>query len=349
MVAKEVSFMISHSKPHIIDSDIATINNVLQSGMISHGTKVRDFERACAQYLGISDAIAVSSGTTALVLSLKALGIGKGHEVILPTYVCPSVLRAIQSIEAFPVLCDVGKNWSMTVETVARHVSSRTKAIIVVHIFGIRIETQHFMQFGIPIIEDCCQALGACTSGKQTGTIGQFGFFSFHATKCMTTGEGGLVVSFDHSLIKKARQLLDESVTLPSITDMQAALGCNQLKRYDDMLNSRKQIAEIYFSELPKEYTEPLNQFRENSIFFRFPLYFNGNLCFDKIALEFEKQGVMVRKGVDTLLHRLLGYADAKFPNATDRFNRTLSLPIYPALTNSEIQVILSVCKNILK
>jgi len=129
--------MISHSKPFLIDKDYLAIQKVLQSGMIAEGEVVAEFENAVAEYLGMAGGVATSSGTMALFLALKALDISHGDEVIIPTYVCRAVLDAVNYTGATPVLCDVGDDWCMNVETVKRHITKQMRAIILVHTFGI--------------------------------------------------------------------------------------------------------------------------------------------------------------------------------------------------------------------
>ena len=157
--------MIPHSRPWITDEDTQSVDRILRSGMIAQGAQVQAFEEQIARYVGAPDAIAVGSGTAALVLALKALCADPDDEVILPTYVCRSVADAVVQAGLTPVFCDVGENWTMTADTVAPHVSGKTRAIIVVHLYGIVVETSCFRRFGVSLIEDCCQAFGAEREG----------------------------------------------------------------------------------------------------------------------------------------------------------------------------------------
>jgi UDP-4-amino-4-deoxy-L-arabinose-oxoglutarate aminotransferase len=343
--------MIAHSKPWITDSDLRAVDTVLTSGMIAQGKLVREFEVKVAQYLGVADGVAVNSGTAALVLALKALGVGPNCEVIIPTYVCKSVAEAVISAGARPILCDVGDEWNMTVETVALKVTPRTAAIIVVHIYGIPADTYSFKKFGVPIIEDACQAFGASIHGAKVGTIGTIGVFSFHATKCLTTGEGGMAVSNDPDLIERMRVLRDglnfalgERVASP-MTDLQAALGLSQLSRYSEFLSRRKEIADLYFTKLSECHVQLPKAIREKSIFFRFPLRVQGD--FDMHRQQFEKLGVHVRRGVDALLHRIMGLDKHLFPVAEKLFAETVSIPIYPALKEKEVETVIEACHTI--
>ncbi len=327
--------MISHSLPWITDQDYTAVKQVLESGIIAQGAKVREFEKALAQYTGALDAVACGSGTAALLLALLALNVGKGDEVILPTYTCHSVSDAVKVTGASPILCDVGKHWNMTYETVAQKVSPRTKAIIVVHIFGISADTASFLDFGLPIIEDCCQTLGGKHHGG-AGTIGTFGVYSFHATKCLATGEGGAVTSEKTELIEKIRRIKDANIVPSLMTDIQAALGLSQLSRYDEFIRRRLSLANRYIDRLPDHLISTIKSIKDRSIFFRFPLRFSGGMKFEEIQQKFAKQEIVVRHGVDELLHRKCGLPDDEFPEAVMTFNETVSIPIYPRLTQEQ-------------
>ena len=342
--------MIPHSKPYITNKDRDAVDNVLRSGMIAHGDLVRRFEEACARFLNVPDSIAVNRGTTALTTALLALEMKSSAEVILPTYVCKNVAEAILFAGYKPVFCDVGDNWNMTPETVTRVMSDRTGAIVLVHIFGIPAHVESFLKFGIPIIEDACQAFGTKDNNQFVGTKGNIGFYSFHATKCLTTGEGGLIVSKEASLIQKMRELRDGQDLLSPrlavpLTDLQAALGLSQLESYNEYIRQRRRIADRYFTELNTLPIRLPDAVKLSSLFFRFPIRCGGN--FNLIQQMFAERGIHVRQGVDNLLHRTENILDDTFPKASLLSEETVSLPIYPALTNDEQTAIISACREI--
>lgn len=339
--------MINHSKPWIDKNDCLAAMSVMKSGMISGGNKVAKFEEALIKYLGLSGAIVVNSGTEAIVLALKVLEIKPKDEVILSAYVCHNVVDAIVRLGAKPVFCDIGLDWNVTVETVLPKVSSKTKAIIAVHIFGIPVDIDSLRRFKVPIIENFAQAFGLNIKGKMAGSLSDIGVCSFHATKCLTTGEGGVLVSNSNKLLKTAHDLCIKKEVSSSMADVQAAIGISQLKRYKKMLQIRRNIATKYLKELPWYLTDRMRKLKENSIFFRFLV--NNNEPFEKVCLAFEKHGVMVRRGVDELLHRRFNIPDKQFPGAVNLFNTTLSLPIYPALTENEQIRVIKACKEIFK
>ncbi len=340
--------MISHSKPSIINEDIRCITETLATGMIAQGHQVNCFEINIANSIESAGGVATGSGTAALLLSLKVLGIGAGDEVILPTYVCHSVADAVIQCGAIPVFCDIGEDWLMSPETVVPLITAKTRAIILVHIFGIVLDVKAFHKLGIPLIEDCCQAYGATVNGKSLGQFSDIAFFSFNATKCLTTGEGGMITSRNLEIIERAR-LLQESYVVPSpMTDIQATLGISQLKRYPEMLKRRHQLAELYLKELPKIFTTRISACSDRSIFFRFLLNLGGRDPISNVISAFETEGIAVRRGVDELLHQRYKKPDALFPVANRLFAETLSIPIYPALTDSEQDRVIEACRKIL-
>jgi UDP-4-amino-4-deoxy-L-arabinose-oxoglutarate aminotransferase len=328
--------MIKHSKPWITDADRAAVDHQLREGMVASLEKAKEFEHALANRIGASGSISTSSGTAALILCLKALGVGAGKddEVILPTYVCPTVMRAVIAAGAKPALCDSGPFWNATEQTIAHRFSPRTKAIIAVNIFGISAQLAGLRKYPYLLIEDHCQSFGL-----QEPIFGAAAFYSFYATKCLTTGEGGAAAFLNGDLVSRASKFRAEYAVPGGLSDLQAALGLSQLSRYDQMLLRRRQIAETYFNELPNHLTHKLSKVAPHSVFYRYPLHFNGD--YDTISDRFAERGVAVGRAVSILLHRLVGQSDDDFPNAVASFNSTVSIPIYPAMTDEDVDKVI--------
>ena len=331
--------IIPHSKPWITDDDIKVVNAALNEGMISTGNRVKEFESQCANYLRLPYTYATGSGTAALELALAALGISVGQEVVIPSYVCRAVADAVRTIGAIPVFCDIGDTWVMTPDNVSAVLTPRTTAIIVVHTFGIDADADGFRDFGIPIIEDCCQYF--CPA---VGTKGKLSVFSFHATKCLATGEGGLTATADPELAQRISTYLERTPLSARMSDLQAALGISQLARYPEMLERRYQLARQYLNHLPDEMTALLKICSDKTIFFRLPLQINAE--FEELCKTAHAHGIHVRRGVDALLHRIFGLSDTEFFNTRDRFNETLSLPLYPALTDAQIDRVINLARS---
>ena len=343
---------ILHSRPCITRQDTEAVARVLESGMIAEGGTVALFEEAASAYLGTRGGVATSSGTNALFLALKACEVGPGDEVVVPTYVCRSVRDAVLCAGATPVLCDVGDDWCMSAATVKPVLSAASKAIIVVHPFGIAADARPICALGVPVIEDCCQAFGASDADGMVGRAGMMCVLSFHATKLLTTGEGGMVLSNDVSLLAKVRRLKNGSPNDGEVrwrqpmSDLQAALGLSQLSQYESFLERRRQIAHAYFAGLGDLPVQLPTSVSDRSVFFRFPI--RCGLDFAMLRARFEAEGVQVRQGVDTLLHGSEMNRANPFPVAERCYRETLSLPIYPALSDAECERVIKACRKIL-
>ncbi|MBK9517847.1 MAG: DegT/DnrJ/EryC1/StrS family aminotransferase [Anaeromyxobacter sp.] len=329
---------VLHSRPWITPADQAAVAAVLEGRMLGQGALARRLEQRLAGWVGAAEAVAVGSATAALVLALRGLGVGPGHEVILPTYVCVSVLEAVLSCGATPVLCDVGDDWVVRAADAARHLGPRTRAVIVPHQYGVFAEVGAFRALGVPIIEDCAQALGAAGSRPLEADVA---VLSLHPTKCLTAGEGGLAAARDPALAEVLRRLRDGSREAPCarvpapLSDLAAALALSQLDRYPEGLERRRRLAARYAAAL--EVAAPACLRRPamaRSMFFRFPVAPAGGL--EGCQAAFLARGVQVRRGVDLLLHRAMGLDDRLFPVAVAHFASTVSLPIHPALTPAE-------------
>ncbi|MDD5240736.1 MAG: DegT/DnrJ/EryC1/StrS aminotransferase family protein [Sulfuricella sp.] len=337
---------ILHSKPWIAESDIEAVSAILSSSMLAQGERTRMLEHRLASWLNAVDGVGVASGSSGVVLALHGLMIGDGDEVILPTYVCRSLLEAVLASRATPVLCDVGWDWVMTANDAKRVVSTKTRAIVVPHIYGIFADIDSFRTLGVPIIEDCAQALDAPGIRSAKGDVT---LLSFHPTKCLTSGEGGMVISSDANILERMRAYRDGSDTgykarfFSPLSDILASLALAQLDRYEEGLSRRQQIASTYMAAIESCCPNVLNRGAlGNSMFFRFPLRVRGGL--DECQQAFADLGIQVRKGVDALLHRGMGQADQAFPVAVELFETTISIPIYPALSRSqELQCIKAV------
>jgi perosamine synthetase len=334
-----MNFSVPHSRPWIEPSDRLAVDNLLKGGMIAHGARVQAFEQAVANYLGATGGIACTSGTTALGLALKSLGIGAGDEVVLPTYVCWNVLSAVTAIGAIPRLCDVDDSGVLTVHTVRPLLSPRSRAIVAVHIFGHPCDIDSLASLGLPVIEDACQALGLEIDGRLAGTLGEFGVLSFHATKCLTTGEGGMLVSSKPCLLERARALAESAeqknvAGATSMADLQAALGLAQLERYPTFLERRRQLFAAFHEIACQLVTTRPGYISQPPFLFRYTL--RAQHGFERAQIALLAQGVQARRGVDELLHRRLGLDDCDYPGAVELFEHVVSLPFYPSLTEQE-------------
>lgn len=350
---------IKHNKPTITESDILAVTEVLQSGYIAQGDKVSEMETLLSMYSGIPFSVAVSNGTTAIYLALYACGIGKGDEVIIPTYVCSALLNAIFMLKAKPILVDVNEtDFNISWDSVFARINVKTKAVIVPHIHGMPSQIANNLPSNIVVIEDCATALKSYIEGKHVGNKGSLSIYSFYATKYVTSGQGGFVCSRHLPLIEKVKDYRDFdccSRYIPrfnfQMTDMQAALGVSQLKSVQKFSDRRKQIA-IKYQQICDKYNVDYQKPSTNSI-----MYNNYRFI---IKLEQVRRDIVMhglkRQGIDCiipidnyeLLHNYLYLSKTNFPIAERLSATTLSLPIYPSLTDEQVEYILIKLKQYL-
>lgn len=336
--------MIPHSRPWISRSDQLAVSSALATSMIARGKRVAEFEQAVAELACVDYAVAMSSGSAALALALETLSIGSGDEVIMPTYVCRSVLEAVMATGAAPVVCDVDHTGVLDLATARSKISARTKAVIAVHIFGRFCDIASLQELGVPVIEDACQAFGLRVNGGVAGGLGDIGIYSFHATKCLTTGEGGMLVTANHTIAKRARMLVEENRStfrqmFAPLSDLQAALGLSQLSRYEVFLERRELIRAEYLRAVVAQGIQG-GELNMAGAPFRFTVF--SNHPFELLKNRFAEHGIAIRKGVDELLHRLLSLEDTEFPSAKELFEKTVSIPFYPSLSLGELSKVQS-------
>jgi len=332
--------LIPHSRPWLTEADRHAVEAALDSVMVADGDLSRKLEAAAAEYLGQAGGVSTPDGTTALYLALRALHVGSSDDVVIPTYVCEAVAQAVRWTGATPVHCDVGDDWCVNADTVRRAITKRTKAVIVVHTFGIVADTPPIVALGLPVIEDLAQSFGASSPDGKAGAFGELSIASFHATKCLTTGEGGMAFARDRAILARLRALKASDHRLP-LSNLQAALGLSQLSRYGEFLARRLETAARYRRSIPDRNLPPATAL-ERSMHFRFPLRVDGDV--ERLMAEFAARGVLAKRGVDALLHKDAG----TFPGAESAFEHTLSLPIHPSMSEEEIERVVEAAEQVL-
>jgi dTDP-4-amino-4,6-dideoxygalactose transaminase len=347
-----VATIIPHSRPAIDQEDLRATAEVLRSGQIAQGPWVERFERDMAAFCGLQGGVAVSSGTAALELALRALRIGAGDEVIMPSYVCPAPWLATQRVGAEARLVDIDLN-TFNIDPIAacQATTTKTRAIIVPHLFGLPADLTALEQIGVPLIEDCAQTLGMREQGRPVGTIGRLTVCSFYATKLLCAGEGGMVLSNEAALLERVRSLraydgaatLDPSSFNLKLTDLQAALGLTQLGRFSSFQERRSVLAEAYREALsstaavcPSVPTGRTHGYYRFVI--RLPHLRNEPDGLIGLISRLEQQGIHCRMPVFRPLHRYLDQAG--FPNSDEADRTALSIPLYPDLTDDEVRQI---------
>lgn len=360
--------MIPHSKPFIDENEQKAVQEVMSSTYISEGTLVRQFEENLAKYVAMPYAIAVNSGTSALHLALVGLGIGKGDEVLIPSYVCTAVLNAVKYTGAIPVLVDIDvDDLNISSIDIERKISKRTKVVVVPHMFGYPAKINEIVEISrkrnLFVIEDCAQAVGAtCESKylgeggneekkkrfyKKVGSFGDISIFSFYATKMLTTGQGGMILVKHKSLEENIRDLKDydkkERFRLRynySMTDLQAAIGLTQLSRFNAFITRRKVIAHKYQQAFSNAGIKFMNYGdKDKGVYYRFVIFSES---LDESLRRLREAGVICERPVYKPIHYYLNsFNEELFPNTENIYRRALSIPIYPALKDNEIDKVI--------
>ena len=299
------------------EEEAAAVKEVILSGSFVSGKNVAKFEEEFASYIGVNAAAAVNSGTAALHIALALLNIGPGDEVIVPPLTFMSTITAVFHQNAIPVFADIDKDsFCISPEDIRKRITTRTKAIIPVHLYGNSAEMDEIMriaeEYNLYVIEDCAQAHGTEYNGTKVGSIGHIGVFSFFATKHMTTGEGGIITSNNEDWVKKARIIRnhglinrDDHVCLGynyRMDEMAAAMGLVQLRKLDYF--NKQRIKNSFFllnklsNETPKWFCMPKLSKNIKHTFFWCPLVVNTENGFSAkdVVGKLKEKGVEVRQ-----------------------------------------------------
>ncbi len=353
--------MIPHSKTVLSKNDISSVLSTLYLGEISDNNKRKQFEKFMCKYVGSKYSVATSSGTLAIQLALSLLKIGRFYgtlddEVLIPTYVCDDVLSAIHQIGAKAIPVDIdATTFNIDPLDAQRRITKKTKAILLIHIFGLPNNMDNFSNLHIPIIEDCAHSLGATWNNQKVGTFGTISTFSFHGLKMLACGKGGVLMTNDDTLIQSHKTMLNPDFSSGGyrlgyhLSDILATLGISQLRSFPKTLSQRQQMGKRYSEQLQniKSISLPTLQTKNQiSSCFRYVIK-HHTLQFSKLENLFANQGI-IRKPVKNLIHRLLKLKDGEYPVASSLFEHLFSIPFYPALTDKEEETILQKAKTIL-
>jgi len=332
-----------------LKSDLqVAINRVVESGRFVMGPDVKAFEAEVAQYLGVKHAIGVNSGTDALFIGLRALGIGPGDEVITTPFTYFATAESISHVGATPVFVDVDeRTFNIVPELIEEKITERTKAILPVHLFGRPAEMGGIMalaeRYDLKVVEDCAQSFGARYEGRQTGTIGTMGAYSFFPSKNLGAyGDGGLIATNDDALASAARMLRvhgakekyhNEVVGYNSRLDtIQAAILRVKLPHVDAWNEDRRRVAALYGKLLEYVPGVVAPEVTEGHVFHQYTVRINGN--------RNEVQDGLKKAGIDTMVyypvpvHQLPLYRELDYhlPLAEKAAGELLSLPIWPTM-----------------
>ncbi len=358
-----MSRTIRMASPTISLRDRLAVDRVLRSGQLAQGKEVAAFEREFGEFIGAEQVVAVNSGTSGLHLSLLALGVGHGDEVIVPSFTFAATANAVALTGAKPVFVDIEPDYfCLDVTDVVAKITSKTKAIIPVHLYGQPSDMEQIVEIArkheLKIVEDAAQAHGASQNGKMMGTWGDTGVFSLYPTKNMTSGEGGLITVADSTVARQLRLLRNqgmekryenEVVGLNNrMTEISAALGRSQLKSLPKWNQRRQRNAATFFDGINGPL---LPKVRPNSlhVFHQFTLRVPPEIR-QEFVRRLSEQGIATDVYYPVPVHRLPTYGQSDSIPVTDLIvKECLSIPVHPNLSSRQVRSIVNCINKVFK
>src|SRR3989338_1914504 len=356
--------MINIAKPVIGEEEIKAVSDVLKSGILAQGEKVREFEKNFAKYIGVKYGIATSSGTTALQTALMGYDIKEGDEVITTSFTFAATANSILSVNAKPVFIDIHEdNFNINPDLIQEKITKKTKAIIAVSLFGLMPDMGKISEIcknnNLILIEDAAQAHGAEFKQRKAGSFGA-GCFSFYPTKNMTTSEGGLITTNDEQFAEKCRMIINHGSKTRyyheifglnfRMTNIAGAIGIEQLKKLDFFNNKRIENANYLIKNL-KDSNIVLPKVKEGykHVFHQFTILTeNRDEVLKKLLDNGIKGDIFYPKPVfEQPIYKKVGYDGKEFKVVNELCKKVLSLPVHPSLTRDELDYIIKILKEI--
>ncbi len=351
------------ARPSFSGNEKKYLLDAVESGWISSiGKYIDHFEQSFSAYHHVKHAVATHNGTIALHLALAALDIGEGDEVIVPDLTFIATANSVRYCNAIPVLCDVDPDtWNISVDAAANAITPRTRAIIPVHLYGNPAQMEAIMElahkYGLAVIEDCAESLGASIAGRKTGTFGHISCFSFFGNKVITTGEGGMCITGDDTLAERMRILRDHGMNRKRkyqydhlgfnyrMTNMQGAVGLAQLEQLDGLLAIRNSVRLQYDALLAGD---PLFAYQEafgnETVNWIYTLRLKGftEEMRDSVMSLMREDGIDTRPvfyPIHTMpFYRGDSFSRTDYPHSRDISAEGISLPTFTAISDEEIR-----------
>jgi perosamine synthetase len=361
---------IYYTKPSITELEVAYATDAARNGWGDRCYEyINRFEEAFKAHLGVKYAVATSSCTGALHMGMAALGIGSGDEVILADTNWIATAAPIVHLGAKPVFVDIlADSWCIDPELVEAAITTQTKAIIAVHLYGNLCDMDRLLavgeKYGIPVIEDSAEAIGSIYHGKRAGSMGKFGSFSFHGTKTITTGEGGIFVTNDANLYEKvltlsnhgreknqAKQFWADTIGFKyKMSNIQAAIGCAQIERIDELIDRKRDILKYYrerLEYLPGISMNPEPEGTVNGAWMPTAVFGKATgITRDEIQAALRSENIDARVFFHPL-SSLPMFEDRQINiNAWDIPNRAINLPSFHDMTDEELSIVVDFVKN---
>ena len=369
-----VERFIRLARPMTGEEELEEVRGVLESGWLSQGPKLTEFEGMVAERVGTEHGFATTSGTTALHLSLVVLDIGPDDEVLVPDYTFPATANVVLQQGATPVLVDIEPDtFTMDAGDLAEKITPRSRAIIPVHAFGLSADMDPIMELAnmhqLAVVEDAACALGATYKGRPCGGLGTMGCFSFHPRKVITTGEGGLIATNDGALADRIRLLRnhggirkDGRFTFEAagynyrMSDIQAAVGVAQMRKLDSLIAHKRELAALMTANLNdmKGATAGSEPGWGGHIYQSYVVLLDEGIDRDRVIHDMRDEGIETTLGTYAL-HAQSAYADASgyapgdLPNSYAAFRRSLTLPLYPPMDESDLDRVAQGLRNAIR
>ena len=370
---------IPFSSPDITQTEIEAVVEVIESGWLAHGKYSKRLEELFCELTGAKYAATVSSCTAGLHLSCLAAGFGPGDEVIVPAQTHTATAHAVEYTGAKVIFADVHQiTGNILIEEIEKKLTSATKGIIPVHMAGYPCVMDGILSIceknNLFLIEDCAHALGTKYKSKHVGNFGISGSFSFYPTKQITTGEGGVVISNDESVIEFINKhkafgidTPPEMRTRPGVydvrglgynfrmTDFQAALGAGQMNRYDKNLEKRQSNGKLYCELLSNNKYVEFPEYTDENSYFLFQILINPPYRRDKVLIKLNEVGIGVSIHYATPVPLMTyyrdkyGYTKDDFPYAVQFGNRVISLPVHSKLSDDDVYFIIKNINKVLR
>ena len=361
--------------PSIDQKDKEVVSKALKLSLLTDGPILKKFEERFANFTKSRYAIGVSNATAALHLSLKALGIGKGDEVIIPDMTFVATANSVLLSGAKPVLTDINNDRNISIASIKKNITAKTKAILPVHFAGKSAEISEIKKIArandLLIIEDCAHAIGTKSKGKHVGTFGEVGCFSFYPTKNITTVEGGMIITNSKEIAQKIVSLRNHGITRTlqqryshgkpwdydvvepgynyRLDEIRSALGINQLKRVQKLNTARKIAAQYYNEKLKnvKGIEIPPHAEDNESVYHLYIIEITkeGKITRDRLFQKMLNEGIISSVHYKPL-HKFTAYQRIKknneLINSKNMYEKILSLPLFPDITRKEQDIVIN-------
>jgi len=358
------------ARPQTGEAEIDEIRAVMQSGYLTQGPKVAEFEGLVAERIGAPHTFATTSATTALHLTLAALGIGPGDEVLVPDFTFPATANVVVQQGATPVLVDIDlATFAMDPADLVRKVTPRARAVMPVHPFGLPADMDPILEVatasGLAVIEDAACALGAEYHGRPVGVIGTAGCFSFHPRKSITTGEGGMIATGEddvadrikllrsHGGVRQGGRFVFEDAGFNyRLSDILAAVGVAQMRKLDAMLRARRAVAALYDAALAgvTGVTIPTCPAGRTHTYQTYAVLLDPQIDRDAVIARLAADGIETTLGTYALhaqpfFARSLGCSPGDLPNSYRAFLSSLALPLHAGIGPEQVDEVVEALK----